>query len=143
MRDIEMTISTIGNWVRTRESIRAFALVGSYARGDARPDSDIDLLFLTTDPGIFRADWLDEINWAALNVQPVSSRDKSYGVVWSRHVAFSDGSEIEFTFTPLSWSTIDPVDLGTHHVVADGFKIFHDPDNRLATLQSVIGAPET
>jgi Nucleotidyltransferase domain len=37
-------------WARRRPDIRGLALVGSWARGSARTDSDVDLVVLTTDP---------------------------------------------------------------------------------------------
>lgn len=34
--------------------LTALGYFGSYARGEARPDSDVDIVFETTDPDLFR-----------------------------------------------------------------------------------------
>lgn len=59
----ERIIQTIVAWVKTRPEIQAAALVGSQARGMARPRSDIDLVFMVLAPKAFRIDtaWLHEM----------------------------------------------------------------------------------
>ena len=37
-------------WASAQLDVQAIALVGSYARGEARDDSDIDLVLLTDQP---------------------------------------------------------------------------------------------
>ena len=71
---------------RGRRDILALALVGSWARGEARTNSDIDLMFLTEQPLLFRknAAWLKEIDWDDRQIE--RWEDKDYGAVWSRHV---------------------------------------------------------
>jgi len=66
---IEHIMRTVLAWATAQPKIRAVALVGSHARGAARPDSDIDLVLLVTDPQDFRADttWIEQIDWQALN----------------------------------------------------------------------------
>jgi Nucleotidyltransferase domain len=42
-------VATFRKWGNAQASLRALAIVGSWARGAARPDSDLDLLALTND----------------------------------------------------------------------------------------------
>jgi hypothetical protein len=51
-------------------------------------------------------------------------RDVAYGAVWSRHVALSDGSEVEFSFAAPSWANTSPVDPGTRRVINDRLACF-------------------
>ena len=43
-------------WARRRPDIRGLAPVGSWVRGSARTDSDVDLVVPATDPGVPRLD---------------------------------------------------------------------------------------
>src|SRR5687767_1223031 len=43
-------IARVVEWAERRPDIRAVALVGSHARNTATPDSDVDLILLTTQP---------------------------------------------------------------------------------------------
>jgi hypothetical protein len=122
---LEKVLAPIMVWASARTDILGLALVGSYARGDARPDSDIDLILLTSAPETFRHDktWLDEIAWT--NGGVVRQYDVDYGSAWSRHVEV-DNCKIEFTFAGASWAAINPIDVGTARVVSDGCRILID-----------------
>ena len=52
----ERIIEVALQWARAQKNILAVALVGSYARKTARPESDIDLVMLTDEPTYFRTD---------------------------------------------------------------------------------------
>jgi len=46
--------NAVADWARGQTDIRGLAIIGSHARGEARPDSDIDLTPLALDPEAFR-----------------------------------------------------------------------------------------
>ncbi len=46
--EVEWVMQRAAQWARTQPDIRALLLVGSWARDAARPDSDVDLVVLTT-----------------------------------------------------------------------------------------------
>lgn len=123
-------------WGRADASLRALALVGSHARGAARPDSDVDLVCLVRDPAAFRdAAWVSQIVWGA----PVEGwHDRDYGALWSRHVQVAGAPEVEMGFAPLSWANTQPVDPGTQQVMSDGHRILYDPDGRLSRLAAAV-----
>jgi hypothetical protein len=91
MSDIELILQVVLAWAIRQPKIRAVALVGSRARGMARPDSDIDLMLLATDPDAFRADttWLADIDWHAIAIRPRKWQDEEYGAAWSRRVSWT------------------------------------------------------
>lgn len=50
MPDPQRFLAELANWAASRDVVVAVALVGSYARGEARPDSDVDVVISTNDP---------------------------------------------------------------------------------------------
>ena len=123
-------------WAATQPDIVGLALVGSWARGTARPDSDIDLVVLARDPEHYRRDrsWLTEIDWALVGLPVIGWRDADYGAVWSRHITLAAAVEVEFSFGDLAWAGAEPIDSGTRAVVAGGFRPLYDPRSLLALL---------
>lgn len=138
--DANAILSTVTSWAIKRDDIRAMALVGSWARGNSRKVSDIDLLLLTDHQDEYRRrrKWLTEIEFKAAGYQLRSSHSVAYGVVWSRHVHLRPAAEVELTFAHCLWAKTDPVDVGTRGVVKDAFRIILDKDGILAKLVDVV-----
>lgn len=139
LRGAELTeaiLRVAAGWAASQPDILGLALVGSWARGTARPDSDIDLMVLAQDPERFRRErtWLFEIDWALVGLPVIGWRDADYGAVWSRHVTLADAVEIEFAFGPLAWANPAPIDEGTFEVAAHGLRPLHDPHGQFAAL---------
>jgi predicted nucleotidyltransferase len=59
IRQIRGFLDDFVAWSSARPDVQGVALVGSYARGAARDDSDIDLVLLTTQP----RKYLDDPTW--------------------------------------------------------------------------------
>ncbi len=132
---IDDLLAQITQWAQQQTAIRAVVLVGSHARGAARPDSDIDVMCLTTSPDVFRsAAWITQIQWPSEHGAVEQWHDQTYGVVWSRHMHLSSGQEVELSFGALSWASVTPIDAGTRQVMSDGHRILYDPDGLLSTL---------
>jgi uncharacterized protein len=133
-------VSTVTSWAIKRGDIRAMALAGSWARGNPREVSDIDLLLLSDHQDEFRRrrKWLTEIEFKAAGYQLRSSNKVAYGVVWSRHVHLLPAAEVELTFAECSWARTDPIDVGTRRVVNDAFQIIFDKDGILAKLVDAV-----
>ena len=135
-------MNAVADWAICREDIRAMALVGSWARGNAHHGSDIDLLLISDRADEYRArqEWLSEIDFGRAGYGVASSQDASYGVVWSCHIAMLPSAMVELTFARRSWAQSDEVDAGTRRVVKDAFHIIFDKDGTLADLVSVVMA---
>src|SRR5205807_2454032 len=101
------------------DDIRAMALLGSWARGNPRQTSDVDLLFLTDQTKKYRhrRKWLTEIDFRTAGYTVQSSDWAAYGDVWSLHVHLLPTAEVELTFANCSWAKTDPIDSGTRRVV--------------------------
>ncbi|MEU2309324.1 nucleotidyltransferase domain-containing protein [Streptomyces misionensis] len=122
-------LDRVTRWATRREDVTGLLLVGSYARGAARPDSDVDLVLLTTDPAHYFAD-----AWAGELALGDAVRTRAWGPVTERRYALPSGLEIEFGIGTPDWARTDPVDPGTRRVVADGARVLHDPGGVLAAL---------
>jgi len=134
-------IEVILHWAKTQPTIGAVALVGSYARGDARTDSDIDLVALTTTPDSFRCniDWINAIDWNRCGVNPAKWQDENYGDLWSRRIWLEPNHhEVEMGFALPHWANVHPLDPGTLQVVAGGCHILHDANGLLARLYAAV-----
>lgn len=120
----------VTRWAAGRMDVVGVLLVGSWARGTARADSDVDLIVLTTEASRYAADdaWLRE---PALDEV---IRVQAWGPIteW-RHVTAS-GLEVELNIGSPDWARTEPVDAGTRRVVSDGARILHDPVGVLAEL---------
>ncbi len=120
-------------WAAGRSDVRGLAVFGSYARGDAGPESDVDIKVLTDDPDRFRAghDWLREIAFES-GIATVTAVDKGD---WLQVVArLEDGLEMEFSISAPDWAGTDPVSPGAAFVLSKGLKPLYDPDKLFASL---------
>jgi predicted nucleotidyltransferase len=133
-RAVDGVVQAARRMALSEPGVRAVALVGSCARGTPRPDSDIDLVVLTTDHEDMcaREDWFDHFGPVEL------VRRRQFGDVAERRLRRSDGVEIEVGLAPVTWAGTDPVDTGTARVVGDGFSIVLDADGALAGLAAAV-----
>ena len=130
-------VDLVTAWARSRSDVLGLAVVGSWARGMARPDSDIDLVLLVSDPQAFRSSelWLAELQWREGRV--VAWRDAQYAAAWSRHVQLESNREIEFTLCGLQWAATRPVDPATAEVVSNGCRVVLDKPRLFENLLAV------
>jgi hypothetical protein len=96
--------------------VLGLALVGSHARGAARPDSDVDVLCLCAEPDAFFTDdtWLARFGATRWN-------EERWGRVRTWRVWIDGGPELELNFATPDWAS-EPLDPGTRQVVAGGFR---------------------
>ncbi len=139
MKDIQPLLVQITQWTSTREDIAGLLLVGSYARGAATDESDVDFVLLThqSDP------YLDYNGWLSAFGHPVKIEPEDWGMVQSRRVFYDNGLEVEFGITIPAWAAVDPVDAGTRRVIADGAQILADREGRLAVLLRAVNTKST
>jgi len=140
LADVNAITAAVASWAIDRNDIRAMAMLGSWVRGNPRPDSDLDLLLLTDlAPDYQRSEtWLTEIDFQNAGFRLQSNATVVYGVVWSQHVHLLPSAEIELTFARCSWASTEPVDVGTRLIVKDAFQIVSDRDGILAKLVGAV-----
>jgi molybdopterin-guanine dinucleotide biosynthesis protein A/predicted nucleotidyltransferase len=130
-QEVEALLDGAARWAAARGDVVAAAVVGSWARGAARHDSDVYLVILTTDPASYTegGDWIAEL---APGAEPL--RDGDRGAIVERRLLLPSGLEVEVGIGPPSWAAAGPVDPGTRRVVRDGLRALFDPHGVLAEL---------
>ncbi len=134
MNRVEDFLWQVRTWAKQQPDIEAVLLVGSYARGAARADSDVDLVILTTAPERYLAD-----PSFAGHFGPVSRWEKEdWGRVTSLRVWYEGGLEVEYGLTLPDWAA-RPLDEGTREVISAGVKVVFDRRGSLDWL--LVGGP--
>jgi predicted nucleotidyltransferase len=130
---LEDLMAKVKQWAEKQLDIQGVLLVGSYARGAARPDSDVDLVILTDCP----ARYLDGISFSG-NFGSVSKWQKeAWGKVTSVRVWYQDGLEVEYGIALPDWAS-QPLDPGTFRVLSDGMQIVYDREGSLNRISNTI-----
>jgi predicted nucleotidyltransferase len=122
-REVAQFLALTRDWAGQRPDVEAVGLAGSWARGDARMNSDVDLVVLCSNPEPYLEDlyWAEELDYLTF----ILSRE--WGPLTEMRFQRPTGLEIEFGFAPPSWASTNPIDEGTLNVVLDGFSAIHDP----------------
>lgn len=118
--DIEPFLERVSQWALRHPEIAAVSLVGSYARNDATPSSDIDLILRVDDPATFIRDpaWISALGTV------IRSHVEDWGRVQSVRVWYEEGPEVEFGVTDRGWGE-DPEDRATLAVIEAGHRIVY------------------
>jgi len=125
--DANELIEKVAGWSKHDDRVIAAGICGSHARGEARPDSDIDFCILTSDPSSLLEDrsWIYGFGTDA----QMSGAIEDYNLVQSVRV-FYGATEAEFGVTDQAWAQL-PIDPETAGVMNDGLRILYDPEGRL------------
>ncbi len=114
-------LENAARWARRQPDVTALVLVGSWARGQNCPDSDIDLMVLTEK----QMDYVQDHGFAAHFGLVRSAANEDWGACQSVRVFYEDGPEVEFGFVKPSWLAL-PLDPGTAGVLRDGYRFLVD-----------------
>lgn len=129
-REAWSVVDTVAGWAAGHEDVRGVLVVGSWARGAPRMDSDVDVVVLTDNPG-----YADPAGWTGLLGGEVA-RLADWGPLREVRLRRPSGFEVEVGVVPVSWAGTDPVDPGTRRVLDGGHRIVHDPAGVLAALSA-------
>lgn len=127
--DVDPFLVDVKQWAEALPDITAVLLVGSYARGSARVDSDVDLVILTTNPQQYVA----SVSFAEHFGTVLKSETEDWGRVISQRIWYQNGLEVEFGFALPDWAS-RPLDEGTRNVISNGAQIVFDRDGSLSWL---------
>ena len=133
--DADRLIAAFTAWTDAQPTCRALAIAGSWARGAARPDSDLDLIVLTDDLPRWTTgpDWLETLDPWPDGLVFTDAVLETHGVARSWRI-WLGGAELELTFVDMNWADIAPVDPGTRRVVSAGLRILIDRNGLLDAL---------
>ena len=132
-QSVESISMKVARWAAAQPDVLALALVGSYAKGYATEDSDIDLVLISRNPGRF----LEDGDWITQFGKIEKCQLEYYGLVTSLRIWFAEGYEIEFGVTGERW-VADPLDSGTSKVIQDGMRILFERDNILSLHRKTV-----
>jgi uncharacterized protein len=131
---IDELIKKLKEWSAKQPNIRGILIVGSHARGAARPDSDVDIVMICADP----QKYLEDKAWLADFGEVRSAALEDWGLVQSWRVFYTNGLEIEFGITTDRWCAPEEILLGTGEVIRGGAKIVYDPHFLLQELVTAV-----
>ena len=125
--DASELIKKFADWAQRDDRVIAAGICGSHARGEARPDSDIDFCILTINSDSLLKDrsWITGFGSDAR----VAGAVEDYNLVQSIRVFYGE-TEAEFGVTNQAWVEL-PIDHETAAVMNDGLRILYDPAGRL------------
>jgi predicted nucleotidyltransferase len=127
IEDIREFLNTFVTWASRQPDVQGIALVGSFARGAAHEDSDIDLVILTDQPHPY----LEDMQWIARFGIVEKVQTEEYGKLISIRVWYENGPEVEYGITRPDWAAL-PLDAGTQRVISDGMMVLFERGNVLS-----------
>lgn len=132
--EVEGLLEVVLKWASVRYDVRGLALVGSWARGTAQMESDVDLVLLTLRVERYTEgdDWIRDLGGETME------RTAAWGALAERRLRMPSGLEVELGVAPPYWAAVYPVDPGTRSVVEEGMRVLHDPDGLLRALARIL-----
>jgi predicted nucleotidyltransferase len=128
--EADQFLERIAAWAEKEPLVTGLLLVGSFARGDFRNSSDLDVVVLTKRPARF----LEDCKWVQSFGSVGKIQQETWGIMTSLRVHYDSGAEIEFGIVPSTWASVDAMDPGTLKVVRNGARIVWDPHEDLKQL---------
>jgi predicted nucleotidyltransferase len=119
MATVRELLQRVTDWAGGRSDVRALVLVGSQARGTARPDSDVDLVVLSTTP----SELVANRNWTGVFGVVRREAIEDWGGLRSVRVWYQDAPEVEFGITGVEWAAAGETTL---EVLTNGYQVLLD-----------------
>lgn len=132
MENIQDFVNQFVSWASEQSDVQAIAVVGSYARGEARADSDIDFVILTVQPETY----LQSRHWIEQFGRVEKYQIEDYGKLISLRVWYQNGLEVEYGITTPDWAAL-PLDAGTREVMRGGIIILFERGRLLSRHTNV------
>ncbi len=129
--EVRELLERVRGWASRKPDVVAVGLAGSWARGKARMDSDVDLVLITVEKRDYLGDefWVRDLGGCRI-VRTADWGPKMY----ERRFVLPSDLEVEAGVVPPSWAATDPPDPNLRPVIRDGFRILYDPEGLLARL---------
>lgn len=130
---VDEVVHRAAQWAETSRDVCSAILVGSYAYGKPRINSDVDLVILSdqVDRHLASLSFIDSITPGGQII-----RHEQWGPMHERRVRLDDGLVVEFGVSTPAWAGL-PVDAGTARVLSDGCKIIFDDGTVTAVLSTL------
>lgn len=126
---IEGFVSALKDFSAHDRYIECALLVGSYARGTNREDSDVDVILLTPN----KPEMVRDQSFVRTFGKVDRRQTEYYGACTSIRVWYAGGLEVEFGLVEPSWIQ-RPLDPGTKRVLSDGYVVVIDKKDYFKNL---------
>lgn len=123
-------LNDLKEYAENNSHIESIIVVGSYARGTNKENSDLDIVIITSKKAEMVANQEFTQNFGEID----KKQTEYYGACTSIRVWYEDGKEVEFGIVEPSWIS-EPLDVGTHKVLSDGYKIIVDKKRHFEDLK--------
>lgn len=117
----ETFLGRVKRWSEETAHVEVLLVVGSHARGTQRPDSDLDLVLVTTE----KAELIVDPSFPGTFGKVLRRQTECYGACTSVRVWYEGGLEVEFGLVEPTWLAL-PLDEGTRRVLEDGHRVLVD-----------------
>ena len=118
---LERFLSKLKTYGEDTSYIESIVLVGSYANGREKEDSDIDIVIITSN----KASMIKNPNFINEFGNIAKKQIEYYKACTSIRSWYKDGKEIEFGIVDSSWIK-PPLDKGTYNVLSNGYEVIID-----------------
>lgn len=126
----EEFISKLKEYAENTSHIESVLIVGSYARGTNKENSDLDIVIITSN----KSDMITNQDFTQEFGEVYKQQTEYYGACTSIRAWYFDGKEVEFGIVEPSW-VIMPLDTGTYQVLSDGYKLIVDKKRYFENLE--------
>jgi len=126
----ENFISKLKEYAENTSHIESVLIVGSYARGTNKENSDLDIVIITSN----KSEMIANQYFIQAFGEVYKQQTEYYGACTSIRAWYTDGKEVEFGIVEPSWVAI-PLDKGTYQVLSDGYKLIVDKKRYFANLE--------
>ena len=114
-------LNALKEYAENTSYIESVIVVGSYARGTNKENSDLDIVIITSKKAEMVGNQEFTQNFGKID----KKQTEYYGACTSIRVWYEGGKEVEFGLVEPSWISV-PLDAGTYKVLSDGYKIIID-----------------
>ena len=126
----EKFFNDLEEYAENTSHIESILIVGSYARGTNKENSDLDIVIITSN----KSDMITKQDFTQEFGEVYKQQTEYYGACTSVRAWYSDGKEVEFGIVELSWITT-PLDIGTYQVLSGGYKLIVDKKRYFENLE--------
>lgn len=136
---ISTLLRDMASWAARQPDVRGVALIGAFARAEAMPGTEVDLVLLTETPERYAEDsWLQDLDYVRRG-HPVLGVTRAVEPLASAiTLALRGAPALKLRVASPSLATARPPHGLVASAVADGLVIVHDPDGIIKDLQKVV-----
>jgi len=128
--EFECFVQNLARWADSEVNVIAALIVGSWARGTAHAQSDIDVVVICQHPVLYIEQHRGQQRWLTTFGHVQSTLNEDYGLLQVLRAFYRDGMEVEFGFTSEEWLSNAQAKT-TGRILRDGMRIVCDRFGRV------------